>query len=274
MYTLHSRDKKLPLAVPAVMGIINATPDSFYDEKRAKDSKGLLDLAEKMLKDGASILDIGGESTRPGANPVSATEETDRVAPVIESIRQRFPDTWISIDTYHASVAIAAVQAGADIVNDISGGILDDEMIPTVASLGVPYIAMHIQGTPQTMQNAPQYNNVVQEVMRHLRQIISRCHDAGIRQVIADPGFGFGKTVEHNFELLGMLRTFETLGVPILAGLSRKSVICKPLGVSPANALNGTTALNMVALLNGASILRVHDVKEAVETVKLYQHLK
>jgi len=256
------------------MGIINVTPDSFYDQKRANDPKGLLELAEKMLKEGASILDIGGESTRPGADPVSASEEADRVVPVIESIRRQFPDTWISVDTYHASVAKAAVNAGADIVNDISGGLLDQEMIPTVASLAVPYIAMHIQGTPQTMQKDPQYHNVVQEVMRHLRQIISRCQDAGIRQVVADPGFGFGKTVEHNFELLSMLRTFSTLGVPILAGISRKSIVCKPLGISPAKALNGTTALNMVALMNGANILRVHDVQEAVETVKLYQYLR
>lgn len=256
------------------MGIVNATPDSFYDQKRVNDPKGLLHLAEKMLKDGASILDVGGESTRPGAIPVSATEETDRVVPVIDAIRRLFPDTWISVDTYRASVAKAAVDAGADIVNDISGGLLDADMIPTVAALDVPYIVMHMQGTPQTMQDAPQYNNVVQEVVRHLRYIISRCNDAGIRQVIADPGFGFGKTLKHNFDLLSMLGAFSTLGVPVLAGLSRKSIVCKPLGLSPANALNGTTALNMAALMNGASILRVHDVREAIETVKLYQYLK
>ena len=256
------------------MGILNATPDSFYNEKRSPDTQGLLDRAEKMLKDGAAILDIGGESTRPGAEPVSAAQEAERVLPVITAIRSQFPDVWISVDTYHSAVARQAVAAGADMVNDISGGLFDTDMLDAVAVLDVPYIAMHIQGTPQNMQQNPQYDNVVQDVLRHLRQIISRCHDAGIKQVIADPGFGFGKTVEHNFELLSMLNTFSTLGVPVLAGLSRKSIVCKPLGISPANALNGTTALNMAALMNGANILRVHDVKEAMETVKLFEYLK
>lgn len=255
------------------MGILNATPDSFYLEKRASEAKGLLGIAEEMLNEGASILDIGGESTRPGAAAVSTEEEASRVLPLIRSLRKEFPGVWISIDTYHAEVARQAVEAGADIVNDISGGLLDQDMLGTVAELDVPYIAMHIQGVPGTMQQDPQYNHVVQDVVRHLRQIISRCQDAGIRQVIADPGFGFGKTVEHNYELLAMLNTFSTLGVPVLAGLSRKSMICKPLKVAPANALNGTTALNMAALINGANILRVHDVKEAMETVQLFMHL-
>ncbi|MBX2905647.1 MAG: dihydropteroate synthase [Taibaiella sp.] len=273
MHTLTNRGKALSLSTPAVMGILNATPDSFYHEKRASEAKGLLGLAEIMLKDGASILDVGGESTRPGAGAVSPDEEAKRVLPAITSLRKEFPDVWISIDTYHAEVARNAVDAGADIVNDISGGLLDKDMLNTVAELDVPYIVMHIQGVPGTMQQDPQYNHVVQDVLRHLRQIISRCHDAGIKQVIADPGFGFGKTVEHNYELLAMLNTFSTLGVPVLAGLSRKSMICKPLKVSPVNALNGTTALNMAALMNGANILRVHDVREAIETVKLFRHL-
>lgn len=255
------------------MGILNATPDSFYDKERPSDAKGLLALAEKMLKDGASILDVGGESTRPGAKPVTPAEEATRVLPVIKEIRNCFPDAWISVDTYHAQVANDAVRAGADMINDISGGALDGNMLRTAAALNVPYIAMHIQGTPQTMQEKPHYDNVVQDVMRHLRLTLARCRDAGIRQVIADPGFGFGKTLEHNFELLRMMAMFATLKVPLLAGLSRKSVVCKPLGITPAEALNGTTALNMAALMNGANILRVHDVKEAVETVRLYQHL-
>ena len=258
---------------PIVMGILNATPDSFYNKGRESGIDGLLYNAEKMLEQGAIILDVGGASTRPGQQLISPDEELRRVIPPIEAIHKRFPDAWLSVDTYNARVANAAVHAGASIVNDVSAGAIDAAMLQTVAALDVPYIAMHMQGTPETMQASPQYTNVVADVKRYLRQAIDKCVAAGIKDVIIDPGFGFGKTVEHNFELLQMLRSFASLNRPILAGVSRKSMVCKPLKVNPENALNGTTALNMVALQNGANILRVHDVKEAIETITLFQYL-
>jgi len=266
--TFHN--KTLDLATPVVMGILNATPNSFYNKGQMSDKDSLLVTAERMLKDGAEILDIGGASSKPGEPLVEPESEKKRILPVIEAVRKQFPDTWISVDTYNSSVAKAAIEAGADIINDISAGKIDSKMLQVVAGLNVPYIAMHIQGTPETMQIAPTYENVVPEVLRQLRNAIQRCEEAGIKQIIIDPGFGFGKTVAHNFEILSMLGTFKLTDKPILAGLSRKSMICKPLKISPENALNGTTALNMAALMNGADILRVHDVKEAVETVRLY----
>jgi len=272
-YSLKSRKKELSLSSPVVMGILNATPDSFYDSKCGNDTNGLLQLAEKMLKDGASMLDVGGASTKPGQPLIAKDEELKRVIPVISALRKQFPDTWISVDTYNAKVASEAIHAGADMINDISAGAFDKEMYATVAALDVPYIAMHIQGTPETMQVKPEYDNVVSEVMRSLRHSTNKCNEAGINQVIVDPGFGFGKTTEHNYDLLRMLGTFTTLGRPILVGISRKSIVCKPLKVNPEHALNGTTALNMAALMNGANILRVHDVKEAVETVTLFNCL-
>ena len=252
------------------MGILNATPNSFYNKGHQSDKSSLLHHAEKMLEDGASILDIGGASTKPGEPLIDPEVEKGRVIPVIEAIRAEFPDTWISVDTYNSSVARLALEAGADIINDISAGKIDDQMLATVAMCGAPYIAMHIQGTPETMQVSPSYENVVADVLHELRRAIGRCENAGIEQIIIDPGFGFGKTVAHNYELLSMLGVFANTGRIVLAGISRKSMICKPLRISPENALNGTTALNMVALMNGADILRVHDVKEAVETVKLF----
>jgi dihydropteroate synthase len=255
------------------MGILNATPDSFYNKGQESDADGLLRIAEKMLKDGAAILDIGGASTKPGQELIAADEELRRVLPVVTAIHTRFPDVWLSIDTYNAKVAREAVAAGALIVNDVSSGRFDPAMLETVAGLKVPYIAMHMQGTPQTMQQAPTYINVVTEVYDYLQNVYSQCAAAGITDVIIDPGFGFGKTVEQNFQLLASLNSFKTLGRPILAGLSRKSMICKALRVSPEHALNGTTALNMVALQQGANILRVHDVKEAMEVVKMAQWL-
>ena len=251
------------------MGILNATPDSFYNKGRGNDIDGLLRTAERMIKEGAAILDIGGASTKPGQPLITADEELERVMPVILAINKAFPDAWLSIDTYNAKVAKETV--GVDIVNDVSSGRFDKEMLQTVAALKVPYIAMHMQGTPQTMQLNPQYNDVVKEVYDYLQDICGHCETAGIADVIIDPGFGFGKTVEHNFALLRSLHTFENLGKPILAGLSRKSMICKPLKVNPEHALNGTTALNMIALQQGANILRVHDVKEAMEVIELYK---
>ncbi len=272
--TLQSRGRLLDLSRPIVMGILNVTPDSFYTRGKNNSIPGMLGQAEQMIREGAIILDVGGVSTRPGAVPVSVAEETDRVVPVIEALHARFPDTWISADTYHAAVARAAVAAGALIVNDISAGVLDHEMLSAVAALKVPYIAMHMQGTPQTMQDNPQYGDVVQEVLQYLSEACQAAAAAGIHDIIIDPGFGFGKTDSHNFALLRGLHTLRITGRPVLAGISRKSMICRTLGITPEAALNGTTALHMAALQQGASILRVHDVKEAVEVIRLFECLQ
>lgn len=269
--SVSSRGRLLEFSQPVVMGILNATPDSFYTGTLDLDS--ILSLAEKMLKDGAAILDIGGASTRPGAKDITIAEELRRVVPVIEAITKRIPDIWLSVDSFHACVAKECIEAGAHIINDITAG-NDEAMLETVASLRVPYIAMHMQGTPRTMQDNPQYDDVVKEVFDYLKDIVLRCKAAGIHDVIIDPGFGFGKTVAHNFALLNELSTFRAIGKPVLAGISRKRMICQPLGVNPDKALNGTTALHIAALREGASILRAHDVREAVETIKLYQLLQ
>ena len=255
---------------PIVMGIINATPDSFYTGSRFTGTDAILDIAEKMISDGATILDIGGQSTRPESEIISADEELKRVIRPIEAISKRFPEAYVSIDTYYSVVAKEALHAGAVIINDISAGKLDDQMIPVVSSLQVPYILMHMQGTPQTMQKAPQYENICKEVLDFFKNQVKEIRDAGITDVIIDPGFGFGKTIGHNFQLLKNLSVFKILGLPLLAGLSRKSTIYKTLNISPEDSLNGTTVLNTISLLNGAGILRVHDVKEAVEAIKLF----
>lgn len=273
MYPIQSKGRTLQLASPVVMGILNATPDSFFNKGRDSDTDGLLRTAEEMLNAGAALLDVGGASTRPGQPLIDSEEEKKRVVAPVAAIKRAFPDCWLSIDTYNSETAKAAVDAGADIVNDVSAGYIDEKMIATVAALRVPYIVMHMQGTPATMQQSPSYDNVVAEVKRHLAAVADKCELAGIADVIIDPGFGFGKTVEQNYELLGMLGTFHMLGRPILAGLSRKSMICRPLGISPAEALNGTSVLNLAALQQGAHILRVHDVKEAMETIKLWELL-
>jgi dihydropteroate synthase len=254
------------------MGILNATPDSFYTGSMDMDS--LLRQAELMQQEGATLLDIGGASSRPGAEEVSMEAEMERVLPVITALHKRFPDMWLSVDTYHATVAEAAVEAGASIINDITGGDADEGMLETVARLRVPYIAMHMQGSPRTMQVDPQYGDVVREVFEYLKGIVLRCKAQGVHDLILDPGFGFGKTVTHNFSLLAELSTFRVLGKPLLAGISRKSMVCKPLKVNPDKALNGTTALHMAALREGAAILRVHDVREAVETIQLFKLLQ
>lgn len=274
MLTLQSGERSLDLSVPVVMGILNATPDSFYNKGRDSDIDSLLRNAEKMLKDGAAILDIGGASTKPGQKLITTEEETERVLPAIRTIHRYFPEAWLSIDTYNAATATACVADGVAIVNDVSGGRFDMMMYDVVAALNVPYIAMHMQGTPETMQQAPEYTDVVQEVYAYLDSACQRCAAKGISNIIIDPGFGFGKTVAHNYALLSALNKFRILRKPVLAGLSRKSMICKVLKTDPEHALNGTTALNMVALQNGADILRVHDVKEAIETIKLYTELK
>ncbi|MGN6436701.1 MAG: dihydropteroate synthase [Agriterribacter sp.] len=274
MYTLNCKGRLLSLHAPVVMGIINVTPDSFYVHSRKNETDAIVEQAGKMLSEGAALLDIGGQSTRPGSERISAAEETERVVPAIKSILNHFPNALISIDTYQSTVAKAAVEAGACMVNDISSGEMDTQMLDTVASLKTPYICMHMLGKPDTMQQSPQYSNVTLEVLDYLAKKISQCRSKGIRDVIADPGFGFGKTIQHNFTLLKSLAAFTMLDVPILAGLSRKSTIYKTLGTTAQEALNGTTVLNTIALLNGAQILRVHDVREAVEAVKLVERSK
>ena len=271
---LNCGGKLLDLSTPRVMGIINITPDSFYAGSRAQTQENWLFQAEQMLQEGADILDIGGMSSRPGAEMVTETEELKRVKPVVAGIAKRFPEAIISIDTVWSRVAEEAVASGAHIINDISAGSLDEQMFPTVARLQVPYILMHMQGTPQNMQANPQYTDVVTEVMDFLLERTAQLRQLGVNDIVWDPGFGFGKTVAHNYTLLRQLNTLRMAGLPILAGLSRKSMICKVLGVNPDKALNGTTALHTLALLNGASILRVHDVQEAKEVVKLMRQFE
>lgn len=271
--TIQCHGRLVDLSTPRVMGILNRTPDSFYDGGRHESLSEVLDHAAKMLDEGATFLDIGGYSTRPGAAEVSAEDETARVVPVIETLLREFPDVLISVDTFRASVASASVEAGAAIVNDISGGLLDPDMLPTVGRLGVPYILMHMRGTPQTMASLTDYDDLVGDILYYFSERIAEARKHGISDIILDPGFGFAKTVEQNFELLAKMKQLQIVGLPILAGLSRKSTIYKTLGISSQEALNGTTALNTVALLNGASILRVHDVREAMECIRLVQKL-
>lgn len=269
MFTLNCKGKILIIDEPVVMGIINATPDSFYEGHLSFTMDEVLALAEKMIKEGAGILDIGGQSTRPGSERITAAEEIKRLNPVIKIIHAAFPEIIISADTYHSAVARAAVEAGASMINDISAGEMDAEMISTVASLKVPYVCMHMQGRPETMHKEPAYDDVVKEVLDFFIAKTDACKKAGISDVIIDPGFGFGKTISHNFKLLQQLALFKMLEKPILAGLSRKSTVYKTLNLSPAESLNGTTVLNTLAIQNGASILRVHDVKEAKEVIAL-----
>ena len=269
MFTLNCKGRLLSLEKPLVMGIINITPDSFYEGSRYQGIEPVLHKAEMMLDQGAAILDIGGQSSRPGSEVVSMAEELARVVAPIEAIHQRFPDAVISIDTYYATVAAAAVAAGAGIVNDISGGSMDADMVPTVAHLNVPYVLMHMPGTPQTMQEHAKYDNVTTTVLDFMIAKLGVLRSAGIKDIIIDPGFGFGKTIGHNFALLRNLKAFSILECPLLLGISRKSTIYKTLGITADEALNGTTVLNTIGLLNGASILRVHDVKEAKEAIEL-----
>lgn len=273
MFTLNCKGRLLVVDKPIVMGIINVTPDSFYSGSRQQSVDEVLRQAEQMLKDGAVILDMGGQSTRPGSQRLTADEELERVMAPLEQARKRFPGAYISIDTYLSKVAAEAVAAGADIVNDISAGTMDADMIATVAGLHVPYVLMHMQGTPETMQSAPHYDDVTKEVLDFFIFKVKELEKAGIRDIIIDPGFGFGKTIEHNFKLLHDLRVLQLPGKPVLAGLSRKATVYKTLGIAAEEALNGTTVLNTVSLLNGAVILRVHDVKEAKQAITLVNNM-
>lgn len=271
-HTLRCHDRLLELDTPVVMGILNATPDSFYDGGLYQSEEAVVQRAGEMLRQGATILDIGGASTRPGAKEVPEQEEMKRVVPLITAILKQYPQALLSVDTWRTRVAKAAVDAGASLVNDISAGRLDSDMYKTVAGLDVPYVLMHMQGTPGTMQKHPEYEDVVTEVLDFFIQETAKLHALGIKDIVLDPGFGFGKTVAHNYLLLNNMHVFSrVLGMPVLAGISRKSMICRVLNVTPAEALNGTTALHMLALQQGAKILRVHDVREAIETIRLWQ---
>ncbi|RFS19122.1 dihydropteroate synthase [Chitinophaga silvatica] len=268
--TINCKGQLLSLATPVVMGIINITDDSFYESAGTHEIHKVIEKAVQHLAAGAGILDLGAQSTRPGAEMIGPEEELRRLLPAIHGILNRFPKAIISVDTWYAEVAKKTVMAGAAVINDVSAGDMDPEMIGIVGKLQVPYIAMHMQGKPATMQEKPQYNNVVTEVLDYLKQKLAVCRAAGIKDFIADPGFGFGKTLAHNYTLMNHLHLFnEVLGVPVLTGISRKSMIYKLLETGPNDSLNGTTVLNTIALQKGTQILRVHDVKEAVEAVKI-----
>jgi dihydropteroate synthase len=274
MYTLNCNGRLLKIDQALVMGIINITPDSFYSGSRQFTVDSALLMAEGMLKDGATILDIGGQSTRPGSKLLTAEEEMERVLPVIEAISSRLPESFISVDTYFSSVARAAIETGAHIINDISGGSFDTHMLTTVAGLRVPYVCMHVKGTAGTMHETHTGMDITKKVLDYFIAKQQECQQAGILDLIIDPGFGFSKTIAQNFEILKNLDAFSILHKPLLLGVSRKSSIYKTLGITPEEALNGTTVLHTAGLLKGASILRVHDVKEAMEAVKLTQYLR
>ena len=272
MFTLNCRGRLLVIDDPIVMGVINVTPDSFYSGSRVILKDKIIEQATKMLDEGATIIDIGGQSTRPGSKYITPEEELERVLPAIEATRSIAREFYISIDTFHHTVAKESILAGADMVNDVSSGDMDDEMISTVAALNVPYISMHMQGTPQTMHENTQYNNLLADVIDYFIKKLEVYKSAGIKDVIIDPGFGFGKTIPQNFKLLKHFSAFKIFEKPLLAGLSRKGTIYKTLGITAAEALNGTTVLNTLALQNGAHILRVHDVKEAMEVITLFKN--
>ena len=272
--TINCGGKLLDLSEPIIMGILNVTPDSFYDGGQLENEQAILFQADKMMREGATILDIGGMSSRPGAEVISVEEELKRVIPAVKLVAKNLPNAIISIDTVQSEIARQAVANGAHIINDISAGQIDDAMYETVADLQVPYILMHMQGQPKTMQLNPNYDDIVHDVLDFFVGEIEDLRDLGVKDIIIDPGFGFGKTIEHNYEMLRKMHAFQMMGVPILAGLSRKSMIYKVLENSPKEALNGTTALNIVALQQGAKILRVHDVKEASECVTLFKHIR
>ncbi len=269
-YSLNCRGKLINLSTPKIMGILNVTPDSFYNGGKFRTRKEILKKTEQMIEEGASIIDVGAYSSRPGAEHISVEAEIQRLSIALAAIRANFSDVIVSADTSRSAVAIMAVKDyEVDIINDISAGSADKNMFDTIAELNVPYVMMHIKGTPQNMQNNPTYDNVVEEIIKYFSEKIQKAKLSGICDIIIDPGFGFGKTLEHNYQILNRLDDFKIFELPILVGLSRKSMIYKALGTTPVEALNGTTVLNTIAIMNGADILRVHDVKEAAETIKL-----
>lgn len=272
--TINCNGKLIDFTYPKVMGILNCTPDSFYDGGRYKDETQLVMQVEKMLEEGADFIDIGAYSSKPSADFVSEDEELKRMVPVVELVLRHFPEALISVDTFRAKVAKESVEAGAAIVNDIAAGNLDAVMLETVGKLKVPYIMMHMRGNPKTMVDLIQYDDIIKEMLFYFSEKIAEARSHGINDIIIDPGFGFAKTLEQNYEVLNSLELFKMTGLPMLAGMSRKSMIYKLLGITPEKALNGTTVLNTIALSKGANILRVHDVKEAVETIKIMMNFK
>lgn len=271
--TLNCKGKVVDISKPSVMAILNLTPDSFYQNSRAKNIDDALSKVEHFVKEGAKFIDLGAYSSRPGAAEVSEKEELERMVPVIKAINQSFPEVLLSVDTFRAKVAEESIHAGAHLINDIAAGNLDDKMFETVAKLQVPYIMMHMKGTPQNMQDNPTYENVTEEVFAYFSEKIKILRSLGVKDIILDPGFGFAKTLEHNYQLLKEMELLNFFELPLLVGFSRKSMITKALGIKTAEALNGTTVLNTTALLKGANILRVHDVKEAVECVELVHRI-
>ena len=268
---LNLKGDLVDISTPIVMGVLNVTPDSFYDGGKYTQEKAILQQAEEMLSEGASIIDIGGYSSRPGANDISIEEEKKRVIESIKIVSKTFPEAYISVDTFRASVARESIEAGACIINDISGGTLDEKMFDTVGEMSVPYVLMHMWGTPQTMTQHTSYDNLLLDMLNYFQRRVAQLRARGVADIIIDPGFGFAKTPDQSYEVLRQLASFQVLSLPIMAGLSRKSMIYRKLGITPQEALNGTTVLNTIALMNGATILRVHDVKEAIETIKLYK---
>jgi dihydropteroate synthase len=271
--TINCKGQLIDLSVPKVMGILNVTPNSFFDGGKYKNETELLTRAEKMITEGATFIDVGAYSSKPNAEFVSEEEEISRVIPVVNLLQKHFPDTLLSIDSFRAGVARACIENGAAIINDISAGMLDDKMMETIAKYNVPYIMMHMKGTPQTMQTLTQYENIIKEMLFYFSERITVARGLGINDIIVDPGFGFSKTLDQNYAILQKLELFQILGLPLLAGVSRKSMIYKTLDSNAEMALNGTTVLNTIALTKGAKILRVHDVKEAVECVTLFNKL-
>ena len=267
--TINCKGNLINLDTPKVMGILNLTPDSFYDGGEFLSEKDILKQVEKMLAEGADFIDVGGQSSRPQAQRITWEEELKRVLPPIQSILKEFPETLVSIDTFYSEIARHAVENGAAIINDISAGTIDSKMFETVGDLQVPYILMHMQGTPETMQNHPIYKNIIQDIVYFLSEKIAQLREFGINDIVIDPGFGFGKTLEDNYTILNHLDLFSVLELPLLVGASRKSMIYNLLEITPQEALNGTTIVNTLALTKGANILRVHDVKEAVESIKI-----
>lgn len=273
--TINCNGRLIDLSVPKIMGIINITPDSFYKGSRFTDSSKIVAQVQQMITDGADVIDIGGYSTRPGAPLVHEHEEWNRLSPALDAIRQKFPDIMISVDTFRSSIVKKGIeQYKISIVNDISAGELDPDMFQMVGQMQVPYVLMHMQGTPQNMQECPNYAFIVQEIITYLAKKTEELAKCGVKDIIIDPGFGFGKTLDHNFTLLNRLNEFKMLELPILVGISRKSMIYKTLNTNPEEALNGTTVLNTIALQKGAGILRVHDVKAAFEAVKLVTRMQ
>ncbi|WP_282089096.1 dihydropteroate synthase [Aquimarina algiphila] len=271
--TINCRGRLIDLLTPKVMGILNLTPDSFYDGGKYKNETEILKKVEQMLLEGATFIDLGAYSSRPGADHISTEQEKKRILPIVSLLLDKFPEILLSIDTFRSEIATACIKAGAALINDISAGNMDQNMIPTVGELEVPYIMMHMKGTPQTMKTLDQYDNLILEINTYFSEKVAEAKKHGVNDIIIDPGFGFAKNISQNFELLKNLKLLQFHNLPILAGISRKSMIYKTLHLNPSEALNGTTALNTVAILNGASILRVHDVKEAMECLNLMNHL-